>query len=94
MAIQAAYEKGDKLAGLIVERIGYYTGILLFNLYQALNINCFVLGGGLVKLGPALLEIIMNTFNRYNNQKDLPVYFLPAELVDNVGIIGASQLVV
>lgn len=94
LAIQAAYEKGDKLAGLIVERIGYYTGILFFNLYQALNINCFVLGGGLVKLGPVLMEIITSTFNRYNNQKDLPVYFLPAELDDHVGIIGASQLVV
>ncbi len=92
--IRAAYEKGDKLAGLIVERIGYYTGILFFNLYQALNINCFVIGGGLVKMGPALLDIITKTFNRYNNQKDLPVYFLPAELDDHVGIIGASQLVV
>ena len=45
--IKAAYEQGDAMAAQALDQIGEYLGLLYFNLYQILNINCYVIGGGL-----------------------------------------------
>jgi glucokinase len=74
-----------------------YLGLWFFNLYLTFNINCFVLGGGLLKLGDRLLGPVRRIFDEYNRQGglplDLPVYFKTAELGDQVGVIGAAELI-
>jgi glucokinase len=98
--IGAAYREGDPLAVRAVEQMVRFLGLWTFNLYVTLNINCFVFGGGLLKLGRELslkgdnrdlLTRIKEIFDGYN-QNDMPVYFREAELGDDCGVIGAAEL--
>jgi len=61
------------------------------NLYVTLNINCFVFGGGLLKMNVRLLERVRKAFDEYN-RNDMPVYFKTAELGEHFGIVGAAEL--
>jgi glucokinase len=95
-----AYNAGDALARRAYEQMVKYLGLWIYNLYVTLNINCFVFGGGLLKLGRQLmnggkettiLEDMKVVFDKYN-KNDMPVYFKEAELEDDFGIIGAAEL--
>ena len=64
----------------------------VFNIYQLLNVNLYVFGGGLVNFGPLLFDRVRREFDRYNHIP-LPVEFRFAELKQDFGIIGAAELV-
>ncbi|GHV81030.1 glucokinase [Spirochaetia bacterium] len=96
----SAYNAGDALARRAYDQMVKYLGIWIYNLYVTLNINCFVFGGGLLKLSRQLmdggkkttiLEDMKEIFDGYN-KNDMPVYFKAAELGDDFGIIGAAEL--
>ncbi|MDR0387733.1 MAG: ROK family protein [Treponema sp.] len=98
--IERAFQEGDTLAVRAVDQMSRFLGLWTFNLYVTLNINCFVFGGGLVKMGKGLvregdnrdlLARMKEVFDGYNNN-DLPVYFKEAELGDDYGVIGAAEL--
>ncbi len=86
-----AYQAGDALAAAELERMAKQLGVLVFNMYQMLNINLYVFGGGLVHLGAALFDRAREVFDGYDHVK-LPVEFRFAELKQDFGIIGASEL--
>ena len=102
-----AYNDDDPLARRAVAQMVKYLGIWTYNLYLAFNIDCFVFGGGLLKLfrdlkdgGPGksggLLSAMKEVFDDYN-RNSMPVYFREAELSNNMsgddfGIIGAAEL--
>lgn len=90
--ILKAYYQGDKLAIEIIEMMAEYIALCLFNVYQLLNINLFVFGGGLVNVGDALFGRVVENFNKLNHI-DLPVDFRFAELKNLFGIIGAAELI-
>ncbi|WP_010258159.1 ROK family protein [Treponema primitia] len=96
----SAYNAGDALAHRAYDQMVKYLGIWIYNLYVTLNINCFVFGGGLLKLSQqlmdggkktAILEDMKEVFDGYN-KNDMPVYFKEAELGNDFGIIGAAEL--
>ena len=104
--IEKAYNQGDPLAQRAIAQIVKFLSVWTFNLYVTLNINCFVFGGGLIKLFKglkngeqnygSLLDAIKVEFDRYN-KNSMPVYFKEAELSnavtgDDFGIIGANEL--
>jgi glucokinase len=103
-----AYNAGDKLAHKAINQMIKILGVWTFNLYVTLNINCFIFGGGLIKMfrelnidelennSGNLLTEIKKVFDTYN-KNDMPVYFKEAALSDNLsgddfGIIGAAEL--
>ncbi|MDR3171429.1 MAG: ROK family protein [Treponema sp.] len=90
--LEAAYDQGDPLAIKALNQMATYLGIWFFNLYVTFNIDCFVLGGGLLKMGEKLLAPVRRTFDQYN-RNDMPVYFKTAELGNHFGIIGAAELI-
>jgi glucokinase len=90
--LEAAYDQGDPLALRALDQMARYLGQWFFNLYLTFNIECFVLGGGLIKMGDKLLGPIRRIFDAYN-RNDMPVYFKSAELEDRFGIIGAAELI-
>lgn len=90
--ILKAYKENDPLAIEAVEQMAHYTAVCIFNVYQMLNINLFVFGGGLVNFGDALFGRIRKEFDRYNHVNK-PVYFKFAELEKDFGIIGAAELI-
>lgn len=90
--ILKAYRAGDPLAVQTVEDMAHYLALCVYNVYQVLNINLFVFGGGLVNFGDALYGEMRREFDRYD-QLHYPVEFRFAELGKDFGIIGAAELV-
>lgn len=87
-----AYHKGDPLAKELVGQMAQYMTVCIFNIYQLLNINLFVFGGGLVNFGDVLFGPMREIFDRYNHIPQ-PVDFRFAALEQDFGIIGAAELV-
>ena len=90
--ILAAYDKNDILAIETVENMAYYFGLCIFNIYQLLNINLFVFGGGLINFGEILFSRIRSEFDK-RNHISYPVDIRIAELGKDYGIIGAAELI-
>ena len=90
--LYAACQEKDPLALEMLDRMAHYIGVCLYNIYELLNINLFVFGGGLVSFGDLLFDRVRAEFDRYNHI-DLPVEFRYAQLKKDFGIIGAAQLV-
>ncbi len=95
-ALSAAYFAGDKLAAEFFDRITWALGTLYFNLYRALDVDLFVLGGGLTNVGEPLFRAIRRHFESWRHdyeQVDFPVDFVPARFKSSeVGVIGAALL--
>ncbi len=87
-----ACQAGDPLALEVLEQTAHYIAVCVFNIYQLLNVNLFVFGGGLTNFGPLLFDRVRAEFDRYNHipQK---VEFRFAQLKQDFGIIGAAELV-
>jgi len=90
--LNLAYRQNDPLAVRLLDQMGYYLGIYVYNMFIGMNFNCYVFGGGMVQFGDALFGRIRATFDRFNHQKDQIVYLKPAEIGDDCGIIGAALL--
>jgi len=87
-----AYRSGDPLAIYLVEQMAHYLGVCMYNVYQMLNINTYVFGGGLANFGDVFLKLARKEFDKYNHI-DFPVYFKYAELGQDIGIIGAAEMI-
>jgi glucokinase len=92
VALLAACRERDPLALAELDEMAHYLAVCLFNIYQLLNVNLFVFGGGLTHFGSLLFGRVRAEFDRYNHIPQ-PVEFRFAELKQNFGIIGASELV-
>jgi glucokinase len=97
-----AYNRNDELVHRAINQMVNVLGVWVYNLYVTFNINCFVFGGGLIKMfrefknTVGLLEAIKIVFDKYN-RNEMPVYFKEAALSDTMsgddfGIIGAAEL--
>jgi len=87
----AAYNNLDPLAIKLIREMAHYLAYCVFNLYQILNIDTFVFGGGLTALGDALFDRMRGEFDNYYHIP-FPVHFKMAELKKDIGIIGAAEL--
>ncbi len=88
-----ALDLGDEMAKELFESICYYFGLLCYNLYIALNVNCIVVGGGLTNFGQRLFDNIRNSFESFRPQnKQFEVNVLPAAAGQDFGMIGAVEL--
>ncbi len=91
-ALLRAYEAGDELAKEELRHMAHHLAVCVYNIYQLLNINVFVFGGGLTNFGDVLFQGVREEFDRYDHIK-MPVEFRFAELKKDFGIIGAAELV-
>ena len=85
-------QAGDAVSMEILDQMAHYIALCVFNIYQLLNVNLYVFGGGLVNFGPMLFDQVRAEFDRYNHIAQ-PVEFRFAELKQDFGIIGAAELV-
>lgn len=89
--LEKAWDSGDPMALKAVAQMTGWLGLWFYNLYVSLNINCFVLGGGLVKMGEKFLGPVRQVFDHYNHD-ERPVYFKTAACEASCGILGAAEL--
>ena len=88
-----AFESGDPLANKLIDDMARYLALCVFNIYQMLNIDTFVFGGGLTGLGDVLFDRMREEFDRFCHI-GFPVHFKIAELKEDIGIIGAAEMAV
>jgi len=87
-----AYKSEDPLAVKMIEDMAHYLAYCVFNIYQMLNIDTFVFGGGLTVFGDDLFDRMREEFDRYYHVS-YPVHFKIAQLKEDIGIIGAAEYV-
>ncbi len=90
-ALLKAYQAGDALAIQEIGHMAHHLAVCVYNIYQLLNINVFVFGGGLTSFGDILFGRVREEFDRYDHIK-MPVEFRFAQLKKDFGIIGAAEL--
>ena len=89
--LERAYDMGDPMAEKALKQMIHYLALWFYNLYVSFNVNCYVLGGGLVKMGEKLLTPIEKLFHDFN-QDEHTVHFKTALCGENTGILGAAEL--
>jgi glucokinase len=91
MLIEKAANQGDTLARKLVTGTARYLGIGLGSLINIFNPELIVIGGGLTKMGDALLKPAIREAGRRSYQDAFKtVNFAAAELGDNSGVLGAA----
>lgn len=89
--ILKACRQNDPVALDVLHQSAHYIAVCIYNIYQLLNVNLFVFGGGLVNFGSLLFDPIREEFDRFNHTAQA-VDFRFAELKNDFGIIGAAEL--
>lgn len=91
--LKAGLEMDDELSREIILQSGYYVGIGIYNIFQALNPPIVVLGGGLLSWGEFYLSQIRKTFYAYARDMIFdPFEITISQIGADVGIIGAASL--
>jgi glucokinase len=94
--VSLAIAEGDGDAGRVMADFAWWLALGLVNLAQIFDPQAFVLGGGLVAAGDALLDPVRSTFTSLFAGTELrpPVEILPASLGPRAGAIGAAFLAI
>lgn len=88
-----AVKAGDALAMEVAEKFGEYLGKGLAAIAGVVNPEVFVIGGGVSKAGPVLLDYIKKYYGPYVFHGSREAKFALAELGNDAGIYGAAKLV-
>lgn len=91
-ALLKAYHAGDPVAIAEIDHMAKHLAVCVYNIYQLLNIDVFVFGGGLTNFGDALFGRMREYFDQFDHIK-FPVDFRFAELKKDFGIIGSAELI-
>ena len=88
-----AVKADDELAKEIAERFGKYLGTALANITAIVEPQAIVIGGGVSKAGPILLEYVEKYYQKYCFKSCRNVKFTLATLGNDAGIFGSAKLV-
>lgn len=92
--VAEAAQKGDPAALRLLELAGHYFGIGLSTIVQVLNPDTIVIGGGLVHIGPLLLDPCIRALNENIHPVLIDsARIVISELWDDAGVIGAAAMV-
>lgn len=93
-AVAEAARSGDRLALELIESTARYFGISLANILELFNPEVLVIGGGLAKMGPLLMDPCMEAM-RQNTHPELrdATRFELSQLWDKAGLLGAAALI-
>ena len=91
--LKKGLDMDDPVSKEIILDSGYYVGLGVYNIFQALNPPLIVLGGGLTNWGDFYLDQIKSTF--YGLARDMvfdPMGIVISDIGDDAGVIGAAAL--
>jgi glucokinase len=92
--VAAAARQGDQVAREILRSAGYYAGVGLSIIIQVLNPELIVVGGGLTRIGPLVMEPALMGLREHTQPELLDSARIePWQLGDDLGIIGAAAKV-
>ena len=88
-----AVKADDELAKEIAERFGKYLGTALANITAIVDPQAIVIGGGVSKAGPILLEYIEKYYQKYCFKSCKDVKIVLATLGNDAGIFGSAKMI-
>ncbi len=88
-----AYKAGDKLAAEAVNEFAIYLGMGLGNVASVVDTQAFVIGGGLSKNGPVVIDIVKEQYKKNVMFALKNTEFRLAELGNDAGMYGAVRMV-
>ena len=92
-AVGKALKGNDPLALEVVNRGAEYLGRMFHSLNQVFDINVFVYGGGISKLGSRFIDRMIAAYRHYSLiDQRYPAKFIPAKFGDQSGLYGAALL--
>ena len=89
-----AVKDGDNFACEVAERFGSYLGLALANIASTVDPEVFVIGGGVSKAGPVILDYIKKYYIKYTFKGCRDAEFVLATLGNDAGIFGSAKLVI
>ncbi len=89
-----AVKDGDAFACEVAERFGKYLGLALANIASTVDPDVFVIGGGVSKAGPVILDYIKKYYLKYTFKGCRDAEFVLATLGNDAGIYGSAKLVI
>lgn len=89
-----AYKAGDELAAEAVDEFAAYLGMGLGNVASVVDTQAFVIGGGLSKNGPIVIELIKKQYEKNVMFALKNTEFRLAELGNDAGMYGAVRMVI
>ena len=89
-----AVKAGDAFALEVAERFGKYLGLALANVASTVDPEVFVIGGGVSKAGPVILDYIKKYYVKYTFKGCRDAKFVLATLGNDAGIYGSARLVI
>lgn len=89
-----AVKAGDSFACQVAERFGKYLGTALANIASTVDPEVFVIGGGVSKAGPVILDYIKKYYVKYTYKGCRDAEFVLATLGNDAGIFGSARLVI
>lgn len=88
-----AYKAGDELAAEAVNEFAIYLGMGLGNVASVVDTQAFVIGGGLSKNGPVVIDIVKEQYEKNVMFALKNTEFRLAELGNDAGMYGAVRMV-
>ena len=88
-----AVKAGDKVATEVAEQFGQILGKGLSIVADVTNPEVFVIGGGVSKAGPVVLDFIKKNYVKYVFHASRDTKFTLATLGNDAGIYGSAKLV-
>lgn len=88
-----AAKAGDALALEVMDTVGHYLGVVLAHLALTVDPDIFVIGGGVSKAGPFLIDIIEKHYKQYVAISEDHAVIGLAKLGNDAGIYGAARMV-
>lgn len=88
-----AYKAGDELAAEAVNEFAIYLGMGLGNVASVVDTQVFVIGGGLSKNGPVVIDIVKEQYKKNVMFALKNTEFRLAELGNDAGMYGAVRMV-
>ena len=89
-----AAKAGDELAAEAVDEFAAYLGMGLGNVASVVDTQAFVIGGGLSKNGPIVIELIKKQYEKNVMFALKNTEFRLAELGNDAGMYGAVRMVI
>ena len=88
-----AVKAGDAVAQEIAEEFGRYLGLACANIAGVVDPQVFVIGGGVSKAGPILLDYVRKHYQPVAYKSTRETTFALAELGNDAGIYGCAKLI-
>ena len=88
-----AYKEGDELGKQVVDEFAKYLGMGLANVASVIDSDAFVIGGGVSKNGPVVIDVVKEEYEKNVLFALKGKEFRIAELGNDAGMYGAVRMV-